>query len=194
MPIELWFPTPVYFIDASLNVKQTIEKEYLQKEQTISKQLTTNAWGDSITTSYSEEANLIEEHSLSALKTHIIAATSEFVSSLSTKKTELTISSSWVNYFKPGQFEERHQHYPHFISGVYYLRTNGHDGDLHFYAPSTAMFAINDDTTPLTFKIAKYPPKEGRIILFPSWVEHSVGMNKTQDTRVSIAFNISKTL
>jgi uncharacterized protein (TIGR02466 family) len=192
MPIELWFPTPVYFVDASLDVKQAIIKEYMQKEHAINKQLTTDAWGDSITTSYNESTNLIEEHNLVTLKKHIIDNVIEFAKHLVTKQTKLTLDGSWVNYFKPGQFEERHQHYPSFISGVYYLKTNGADGDLRFYAPSTAMSVMNDKNRFLAFKTANYSPQEGRLILFPSWVEHSVGMNKTQDTRVSIAFNILK--
>jgi branched-chain amino acid transport system ATP-binding protein len=36
-----------------------------------------------------------------------------------------------------------------------------------------------------------YKPQEGKIILFPSWVEHSVLPNMTESTRISVSFNLS---
>jgi uncharacterized protein (TIGR02466 family) len=34
-----------------------------------------------------------------------------------------------------------------------------------------------------------YSSEAGKVVLFPSWLEHSVGANKTDDVRVSISFN-----
>jgi len=33
-------------------------------------------------------------------------------------------------------------------------------------------------------------PKEGRLVLFPSWLTHRVSVNRTDEERISIAFNL----
>ena len=37
----------------------------------------------------------------------------------------------------------------------------------------------------------KVPPKEGNILFFPARMEHSVEENKSDESRVSIAFNVA---
>ena len=39
------------------------------------------------------------------------------------------------------------------------------------------------------FEKIYYPPHEGMIILFPGWLDHRVGVNTTDDDRITIAFN-----
>jgi uncharacterized protein (TIGR02466 family) len=37
----------------------------------------------------------------------------------------------------------------------------------------------------------QYLPEGGKMILFPSWLEHSVLKNRSSEPRISIAFNIN---
>ena len=43
---------------------------------------------------------------------------------------------------------------------------------------------------PHTHATMSYPPKEGRLVLFPSWVSHGVRENHTDEDRISISFNL----
>ena len=33
-------------------------------------------------------------------------------------------------------------------------------------------------------------PEEGKLVLFPSWLEHEVDQNLSQEKRISISFNL----
>ena len=35
-----------------------------------------------------------------------------------------------------------------------------------------------------------YTPKEGKILLFPGWLEHGVKTNLTDNVRMSLSFNV----
>ena len=43
---------------------------------------------------------------------------------------------------------------------------------------------------PANAQIQQIPPEEGRLIMFPSWLEHSVGQNLSDSLRISLSFNI----
>ena len=91
--------------------------------------------------------------------------------------------------FKKGNYAHIHKHGFSDISGVYYYRTNGSDGDIFFETPVTetgcSKFWSNHS---LTFNIA---PEKGLIILFPGWLSHGVRTNTTDNQRISLSFNIN---
>lgn len=37
----------------------------------------------------------------------------------------------------------------------------------------------------------KMPPKEGSLLFFPAWMEHSVEQNLSDEERISIAYNVA---
>jgi uncharacterized protein (TIGR02466 family) len=101
----------------------------------------------------------------------------------------LRITQSWVNYSEHGQYHHRHAHPNSFVSGVFYVQTNL-DDRIYFYRSG--------------FQQIKLPPAEwnvwnseswwfeavaGRLILFPSSLEHMVPTVDGEQTRVSLSFN-----
>ena len=44
--------------------------------------------------------------------------------------------------------------------------------------------------TEFTAEEMRMPPEEGRMYVFPGWLEHGVEENKSDQDRVSIAFNV----
>jgi ectoine hydroxylase-related dioxygenase (phytanoyl-CoA dioxygenase family) len=46
------------------------------------------------------------------------------------------------------------------------------------------------EETPLTARTMHIPVKTGILIMFPSWLQHSVVANPTEEERVSLSFNI----
>jgi uncharacterized protein (TIGR02466 family) len=192
MIIETWFPTPVSYSFAPEQIKNSIKSEYLANEENIISKLDVCNQGDNLTTTYGKTVNLIEEHNLIILKNFIESSVREFCKHLYADTVELNIRDSWVNYFNPGQYEERHCHTPALISGVYYLKTNGKDGNLTIFPSTIGLESSGPKPTQLGYSSVEYGPEEGKLILFPSWVPHAVKMNKTQDTRISIAFNLTQ--
>lgn len=82
----------------------------------------------------------------------------------------------WFNIARPGEATGRHNHKDEaIISGVFYLKVPEKSGDLKFH------FDEDEESTVRS--------KEGRMVLFPSILNHSVDMNRSKDERISLAFN-----
>ena len=104
------------------------------------------------------------------------------------RKYDFKIETSWLTLNKKGHYSHLHHHADADISGVFYVKTNGVDGELIFENPNrliTTSYLLNTWQESLFFT-----PKQGRLILFPGWLAHRVGKNKTDDERISFSFNI----
>ncbi len=103
---------------------------------------------------------------------------------------EAYITQSWLNYTEEGQYHHLHSHPNSFISGVIYINASRDKDSIKFHNPSTKQIAIaakqyntvNGDAWGRTVE-----SKE--IVLFPSYLPHSVEKTDTDITRVSLAFN-----
>lgn len=191
MPVEQWFPTPIYY--ANVNKFDLIQAELstalttLNQENAFAK---ASHWG-STTHSVSDPTftdNVIDRLNLETFKEEIYLHVVEYMRSLNSQcLARFRIASSWFTDTKPGQYTRIHCHGYADISGVYYFKTNTKDGSLTFVSPNsslaTTIFAKLRDTV-------SYEPAEGKIILFPGWLNHAVSENETLDTRISVSFNI----
>ena len=52
------------------------------------------------------------------------------------------------------------------------------------------MYIILTRQTDFTAEEVRMRPEEGRIYIFPGWLEHGVEENKSDQDRVSISFNV----
>lgn len=108
-------------------------------------------------------------------------------------KSKTMVMDCWANINSPGSYNRKHTHANSMISGVYYPRVPENSGQIVFTDPRIQAHVI---TLPVTRKTAitsrhiKRTPQAGEFILFPSWLEHSVDVNRSGEERVSVAFNI----
>ena len=92
----------------------------------------------------------------------------------------------------------RISHRNSFWSGVYYYHDNYDDdsGAIEFENPLLNrwdfMFDVPDIETLNEFNAGswRFKPQKKRLILFPSHLKHSISLNKSNDIRYSLAFNI----
>lgn len=94
---------------------------------------------------------------------------------------------AWANVHDHGGFNTQHLHPNNTFSGTYYLRVPEGAGPIVFKDPRYASL-MNPLGTATESAIL---PKEGQLIIFPSWLEHRVELNQSQDARVSVAFNVA---
>ncbi len=109
------------------------------------------------------------------------------------EKQMIKISNMWAIINTGGSTNLRHQHGNSTISGAYYVRAPKGCGDIVFYDPRPAPVysypkAISSNL--LNAQVNGISPKEGALVLFPSYVDHSVNENKSSDERIVISFNI----
>ena len=105
------------------------------------------------------------------------------------------VIEGWVNVSGPGASNRHHVHGGSFWSAVYYVRAPESDsGQLVLHDPR--MPALRMYAPTLRFKSAgaeqlfRLQPKSGTIVMFPSWLQHSVEPWEGEGERISIAFNI----
>ena len=101
------------------------------------------------------------------------------------------ILESWMTKTIKGRCAREHSHGSYDISGVYYLDTNGNDGNLIFTNTNH-----NLESNMLLHKLirngdAAMPLKNGKIFLWPGQLRHKTLINETDHERISISFNIA---
>ena len=116
----------------------------------------------------------------------------EEIEGVNTNLATLRITQAWLNKTKPGESHHPHLHPNSYISGVLYISCLPND---HINLENRMYGLYNN------LEFTKKPTvwnsrgsiinvKEGDLIIFPSWVPHSVDVNETEDKeRVSLSFN-----
>ncbi|NQV68840.1 MAG: hypothetical protein HQ498_02320 [Pseudohongiella sp.] len=104
---------------------------------------------------------------------------------------------AWVNISPPGASNEIHHHPNCHFSGVYYVSLQAPEcGSIFFRDPRVASMMLTYPVSEQTYFTAnrkRMCPEEGRMYVFPSWLEHGVEVNRSDRDRVSISFNVLAT-
>ena len=106
----------------------------------------------------------------------------------------LKLSNLWININGYKDFNLRHTHENSIISGVFYVKAPDKSSKITFYHPASKLMVrewnINLKRNNYTSSVWSITPQKGRLLLFPSWLEHEVSPNLSQESRISISFNI----
>lgn len=103
------------------------------------------------------------------------------------------ITGCWATVLAPGAAHKLHSHPNNFLSGVYYVRTGEGADTLNFHDPRKQASVIRPPVTELTAQNTDQVVvrvREGTLLLFPAYLEHSVDANTSPDERVSISVNL----
>ena len=96
----------------------------------------------------------------------------------------LVLKNYWANVQEKRESSTLHDHYDPCeklsLSGVYYVQLLEGAGNLVFNIPENQYNKIRFQITPMV----------GQYFLFPSWLEHFVTKNYSEDQRISISFNL----
>jgi len=101
------------------------------------------------------------------------------------------IMNSWMNIGVKGTRHEYHCHPGYTIAGVYYFRVSDEQGGICFNNPNLMLYHADFPEGRTSPQSIEYIPRDGEIILFPAWLQHSTVENNSDEERISIAFNIN---
>jgi len=190
---NLFFPTPVWTLQLN-NYKKVNEEMYtfiksnqINDEKGINKS-NVKGW-------HSKDFNLQEKEPKNFIK--FVSPYIEKVMidmNWDREKQSVKISNMWSIINTGGSKNSRHQHGNSTISAAYYVRAPENCGDIVFYDPRpAAVYSYPSALRPnlLNAQVNGINPKEGVLILFPSYVDHSVNENLSNDERIVISFNIT---
>jgi uncharacterized protein (TIGR02466 family) len=189
MEIENWFSTPIYYHHLEDPILSKCQQEISSSVDNLSASHLDSPWEDTVETtfSYKDDNNFLV--SAPTLRNEILNHSAIFAKNLELEFNDIRLTESWLNITKKGGFQHYHNHIPYDISAVYYHKTSGNDGNTVFKDPalikSTSKLLKNLPRT------VRYKPREGTIILFPSFLEHCVYHNENETARISIACNLN---
>ena len=184
------FPSPIHILDVDGFDEfkdNLIDKIYELKEEdpkgmSISNR---NGW-------QSSPFNLVNEDDV--LHSFLINCLSEFPP---IKKSIKLFATAWININPPNAFNMKHNHPTNDLAGVLWIKAPKDCGNIIFSSPNSFEISREIDSYKENFQKEicyfhsyYFPPIEGRIIVFPSHLEHYVDFNKSNEDRISVSFNI----
>lgn len=100
----------------------------------------------------------------------------------------------WSIVSYQGAFNERHHHADSVISGAFYMEAPEGSGALVFSDPRYGKLMesrVGQISSHQIHKNQRVVPEKGRLVLFPSYLEHQVEMSTCSDPRVIYSFNVN---
>ena len=98
-------------------------------------------------------------------------------------KENIVVTNYWSHIHQKDMSTITHNHIPSYVSSVLYVKIPKNAGHIVFNTRS------NPYNTP---KGSKFEPEEGVYYIFPSFLDHYVTRNMSDDTRISLSFNFDK--
>ena len=108
-------------------------------------------------------------------------------------QNEIEITGCWANINASGASHTIHSHPNNFLSGIYYVRTHPGADSVNFHDPRSQTGIIRPPVTELTSQNTDQvvvTVSDGMLLMFPSYLAHSVAPNESDELRISISFNM----
>ena len=142
---------------------------------------------------WQSEQALHEREELQDLVACVSNATRSILRFLQIGDEAFEITGCWATVLAKGAAHKAHSHPNNYLSGVYYVRTPPAADTINFHDPRNQAGVIRppvveltaENTDQVVIRVA-----DGTLLLFPSYLEHSVDANTSEEERVSISFNI----
>lgn len=172
------FETPIWgFMLNDQNLQTLDYSEYiLDLSDTEQTQTKSNMGG------WQSRDNLHEDPIFQEFNKTLLAASKGILENYTDK--DPYIQSMWANINVKGDFNGHHTHEGE-LSGVYYCQVPKDSGKLILVNPAVRsnVSLIKNNNFPVS-------PERLALIMFPSWLEHYVEPNQSDDPRISISFNM----
>jgi len=190
MNTDYYFPTPIWWIDTAIDVN-ALHNLCLDLRKTDNGRAMSNfgGWqsndillGDyAITDSF---AKIVEEYAIKCVDDYGFA-----------NGTYLKMQNMWLSANSNGAFNQIHNHAGSFVSGTFYIKVPKGAGEITFYRNHFEEYAITGAApiaqhTAISGSTCRYEPRQGRLILFPGYLQHAVMPTAGDDERISLSFNL----
>jgi len=106
---------------------------------------------------------------------------------------KVKMEAMWSIINKKGSFNIQHNHANAYLSSAYYVRYPEKSGSIKFFDPreqKNIRYPKIKNYTDISAVITEITPKEGDLLIFPSYLYHSVGENLSKDDRIIVSFNV----
>lgn len=197
MQVMELFPTPVFIVQTQGMDNQALARQiYAIRDEEVAQGIADKA-GLSNNGGF-RSYDLLQRKGFDPLKRLVLAMLNErLVKGNWFAEPEVTpaqFGAMWGVINGKGHANATHNHPGGWLSGVYYPQVPAdieRAGSLSFRDPILARTFTRSFYRNVQAEVASVVPEVGKLILFPSWCEHHVGPNLTDEERIAISFNIN---
>jgi uncharacterized protein (TIGR02466 family) len=188
--LHYWFPTTLYIVENLLSVEENLKiKEQILKIKDNNPRGGDEWFCNAYNTlgTYDLKDDHIFENLIKITNKHVF----EFCRIMGSSHSYVC-QEAWANVYDQNQYQEFHTHSDRTISAVYYVDTPVDSGRIIFENPQEPdMLPIKniENYNPLSYRNAFYSPDPGTLIIFRSNLRHMVELNKSNEQRITVAFN-----
>jgi uncharacterized protein (TIGR02466 family) len=183
------FPTLVWKISLKPELRDAIDASVMATLEQLRRNLPIlepgHGWQSEQTLHEREEF-----HELASVVDHVAMSVLRFLR-IGTEAVEIT--GCWATVLAKGAVHKSHSHPNNFLSGVYYVRVHPGSDTINFHDPRRQTYVIRPPVTELTAENTDQVVVRlinGTLLVFPSYLEHSVDANTSDEERISVSFNM----
>ena len=183
------FPTNLWIYDLEPEIAEPLNRRLFQELDELTSPRPSLPPGKN----WQTEQTLHELKQFSELVGIFLEACDQVLDAMEVEHDGFRVTGCWANFNPKGSFHIPHHHPNNFLSGVYYVRVTEGAESITFHEPRPQ----TDLISPSVRKANQYNAKEhsigvqpGRVVIFPSWLVHSVTPNTSDQIRISISFNM----
>lgn len=119
----------------------------------------------------------------------------DYMDALSYRSTlELRVQCCWASMLVQADRFDMHQHANSFLSGAFYLEVSPTSKSIQFRDPRPQARTLDipaDTELRVNRRYYEVDAANGRLLLFPSWLEHRVRASYSDAPRTSVSFNMT---
>jgi uncharacterized protein (TIGR02466 family) len=185
---ELYFATPIYVKDVgtpefNAQLEQNIIN-WSRQDKGVQK-TNVNGWHSPTDMHEKPEYRMLVD---------ILYQAQQFIYKDELLDNEPFLGNMWANINPPGGYNRAHTHPNSLWSGVYYVKAPINSGHLKVEDPKPSINISRPrrkqgQLPKHLWNEVHFEPIAGRLIMFPSWLNHCVDTNQSNDIRISVSFN-----
>ena len=106
---------------------------------------------------------------------------------------KIRITGMWSVINSKNSYNQRHFHPNCNLSAAYYVKAKEKCGKIKFFDPvdqKVMQAPHKTKDTNFSAEAVTFTPNEGDLLIFPSYLHHSVEENKSEEERIVISFNV----
>ena len=186
-----------YLFSTPLFQEQIDENIFLHLKQEVLEFIKNNPdnfkYNWNCTTKSNVDTGFVQDPRSENLKNIILSSSKKFLNECGIKYKNILIEDLWINMALLGAHQESHNHLTYtknnVFSGVLYIAANDSSGNLILSSPNK----INNNIFPpsnYSLDNVIITPQDGLLLSFPSYLIHEVCPNNSNQTRISVSWNI----
>ena len=187
MILENWFPTPIWYEEG---LHQLVNFDLIEQKCRELKETTLGRIKSNLGGWQSEDINLKNIPELQPLIKIIVDRAKSAAPVILCEGVAIQYANAWININQAGNVNSKHTHPGGILSGSVYIKSSPNSGAIRFMRPDLSPHYLSSvPVAPHFSQAIIHKPTRGKLVLFPSWIEHDVEPSTDDETRISISFN-----